>query len=318
MAHTQISATHIVLIGEAGDAQLASVRRRLDERGALVSHWDSGAWPGPGALASLRLGTEGCRARFGGVALDDVDAVYVRNMGLDPLYERFAEDLETRPFSMLNQLREFRGLIMSVLLALEDQGAYIVNPPNRMGLHQLKPHQIARFQAAGLPVPASLASGEVEEVLAFCRDHAEVIYKPIAGGGYARLLGEHDREPGRLQLLANAPVLFQERIHGDNVRLFVLDGEVLAAGRIVSDELDYRISGHAVERIEPEEAWVEVARRACALFGLHFSGVDLIVQPDGHFVILEANPSPMFATFDALSGSSVGLKLADHLIDHVR
>ena len=306
---------HVLLIGPRDDLQLQAVCRSLEARDAQISWWDCHQWPGGEARITLATdGAAGARVCFGSTSVEEVDAAYIRNLGLDPLYERFQDELDARPFSFINQLREYRGLIVSALRALEASGTLMVNPSDSIGVHGTKPWQMVLFQRAGLPVPESLTTNDPDQVMALIERLGEVIFKPVSGGGYARLLrrGEVDRE--RLSLLANAPVLFQQRIKGDNLRLFVLDGRVIAAGRIITDQLDYRVATHDVQPFEPSPALAQAACRAAALCNLRFSGVDVLQEPSGRFYLLEANPSPMFATFDALADTRVGDQLAAYLV----
>jgi glutathione synthase/RimK-type ligase-like ATP-grasp enzyme len=106
---------------------------------------------------------------------------------------------------------------------------------------------------------------------------------------------------------------FQQRIHGDNLRLYVIGGRVVAAGRILSNALDYREAEHGVERFEPEPALAKIAVTAAESVGLLFSGVDILAGQD-RYVVLEANPSPMFAAFDHLAGTRVAEHLASFLV----
>jgi len=116
-----------------------------------------------------------------------------------------------------------------------------------------KPFQHRRFAAAGLPVPESLATSDPAALETFVETVEDVVYKPVAGGGYATELTEADLSPDRLEKLSNSPVLFQERVDGENYRLYVLDGEVIANICIDSEQLDYRTGEHTIETRDVDE-----------------------------------------------------------------
>lgn len=303
----------VALLGAPDDPQVRSVRRALDERGAESVVWDADQWPGDAPL-SLAV-ADGTSVTVGDeVAVGELTAVYLRRMALDPRGPEFEGEFEERPYSLLNQLKEYRGVLGSVLRHLEASGVRLVNPPAASRLHSLKPYQMAAFEDADVPVPETLATNDPDEVRAFVDRVGEVVYKPVAGGGHARRLTAEDCTDERLSRLENAPVQFQELLDGANYRLYVVDGEVVATGRIDSPELDYRLGEHEVVAGSVSGPVERAAVRAASLLDLPFAGVDVVVTDDG-FGVLEANPSPMFAAFDERAGTDVAGHLAAHLAE---
>lgn len=302
----------IALLGVADDPEIEALAGRLRER-VDVRVWDVEGWPGETPL-SIRQRRDGTDLTVGdGVDVDDLDAVFVDRLGAEVRDGRFAEPLAERPYSLLNQLREYRGVLLSTLQVLEERGVRVVNPTATRELHLRKPWQLATLADAGLPVPETLTTNDPDAVRTFVDEVDDVIYKPVTGGGYARPLDEQALDD-RLDRLANAPVQFQERLSGDSFRLYVVDGELVAAGRLVTDGdvLDYRSESHDVEqetvRPEIERATVEAAEA----LDLTFAGID-VVADDDEFAFLEANPAPMFVTFDDEAGTDVAGALADSL-----
>jgi glutathione synthase/RimK-type ligase-like ATP-grasp enzyme len=301
----------VALVGSSDDRQINAVATALDTRNTEWVIWDSDQWPGERPL-SFEI-TSGTRTTVGDpVVLDELSAVYFRRIGFDPRGPEFEDALEDRPYSLVNQLREYRGLMMSVLQYLDTNGVPVVNPPNAMSIHSMKPYQLAVFSDADLSVPETLTTNNPDEVAAFVDRVGETIYKPVAGGGHARSVMPSDLSSDRLEQLANAPVQFQERLDGTNYRVFVVNGEAVATARIHSEELDYRVGDHTVEATDPPAPIEHAAVQAVDCLGLAFSGVDFVVGDDG-FGILEANPSPMFAGFDEQAGTNVAGHLASFL-----
>jgi glutathione synthase/RimK-type ligase-like ATP-grasp enzyme len=94
----------------------------------------------------------------------------------------------------------------------------------------------------------------------------------------------------------------------------VLDGEVIAAIRIVSPALDFR--GHE-ERCVQIELPMDVRQqciRAAQVVGLRFTGMDLKRDAEGSLRFLELNGSPMFLGFDARAGTDIAGCLAARLV----
>lgn len=107
----------------------------------------------------------------------------------------------------------------------------------------------------------------------------------------------------RLARLAAAPVLFQAEVPGTNLRVYVVGGTVVAAYEIVSDELDYRGAETEVRpmRLTPAEA--DACRPPATACEMPFTGLDLRRGPDGRLVVLECDPSPMFAGIQRRTGT---------------
>jgi glutathione synthase/RimK-type ligase-like ATP-grasp enzyme len=305
----------IAILGGEQDRQVRAVADALTDRDVEVSVWDADNWPGSRPL-SFAQRTDSERLTIGDrIDTDDLDAVYYRRVDLDPRTELFGDDDVDDGYARLNQLREYRGLLLSILRSLESAGIPVVNPAPSMRIHGRKPYQLSVFADAGLPIPETLTTNDPDAVRAFVDEVGDAIFKPVAGGGHARPVDDGDLDGDRLSKLANAPVQFQERLDGDVLRLFVVDGDVVATGRIVSDELDYRQADHDVVEHDPGPAVRSAAVKASETLGLRFSGVDVIVEPD-RFGLLEANPSPMFAGFDDLAGTDVAEALAAYLVSH--
>jgi glutathione synthase/RimK-type ligase-like ATP-grasp enzyme len=305
----------IAILGAEDDEQVQAVGRELDERGVSWEVWNAGQWPGDAPLTFAA--TEGSTDVVLSDAVDpaDVDAVYFRRISFDPLADAYADTLEERPYSLLNQLNEYRGVVLSVLQFLEVHGVAVVNPPTAMRHHSMKPYQVATFAEHGLPVPETVTTNDPAAATAFVERVGEAIYKPVAGGGHAHAASDEDLSRDQLDRLSNSPVQFQERLRGDDLRLFVVDGEVVAAGRIVSDAVDYRTDDHDVERVDPPADVAADAVEAADLLDLSFAGVDVVYDGStDEYGILEANPSPMFAAFDRLAGTEVASHLAEFLV----
>ncbi|QLG49247.1 ATP-grasp domain-containing protein [Natrinema halophilum] len=308
----------VLLIGPEADLQVKAVTRELEKRGVETALWDASSWPGDVPATVRHVGDQTS------VSVADTEeipaeyhTIYLRQLGFDARYPEFESELDERPLSVINQIREYRGLLLSAVKRLQDEGVRVINPPEAMSIHDLKPWQLSTLSAAGVPVPETCSTNDPDEVRTFANRVEDVIYKPVTGGGHAHRLEKDDLEDERLTRLANSPVQFQERIDGDDVRVFVVDGEAVAAARIVSDALDYRSVEHDVERIPLDSLDPEIERAACRAatqLELPFTGVDVIDGSD-RFVVLEANPSPMFATFDELAGTRVADELAAFLAD---
>lgn len=309
-----MSRPRIGIIGSARERQCAYLGRLLEGAGGEPVHIETvPETPSPLSLLLEPRSREGvAKTLHRRGELEDVDVFYFRMvLGFDPLLELVPDPAERRSRAEYAAERERRNLWYAWLALLEREGRFLVNPPSAG--HPSKVYQATVLAAAGVPVPASLATSDPELLVEFAAGR-EVVYKPLNGGAYCRKLTEDDLCPERLRALTRAPVLFQEYVPGVDVRVFVVGEDVPVAIRIEAEGLDYRAHPAVCRPIplprEVEEWSLESAR----LLGLRFTGIDWRLTPGGDWVLLECNSSPMFEGFDAETGGRIGQALAGYLL----
>ncbi len=239
-------------------------------------------------------------------------SIYLRSLECNPLAPAHAEDLAARPHGLLAQSREKYAVLASLVLTLQSEGVRVVNPLEVNAQHSQKPYQLELLRRAGLPVPRYLATNDPRAVRRFARQVKRAVYKPLAGGATVREVEPSDLSAERLETLATAPVLFQELVEGVAVRAYVVGKMVVAAAEIRSRELDYRRGEESVTLTTLTRGETAAARRAATACGMAFAGVDMLRTSEGH-VLLECNPSPMFAVFEDKTGADVSGPLAEYL-----
>jgi len=305
----------VVLVGSREDLHVKEVARRLGVEGVEAVVVDTLAFPEETKLSLTE--------DLGGIIVDGRTvgrpaAVYVRGLHSSPMaylvdaQEAMDEDWRTT----LTAFREKATMLNGLLGRWEQLGVPLYNPVSSDWVMH-KPVQVAALKAAGLPVPRTLWSNDPEAVRRFAAG-GRVAYKPVTGGAATRELTAEDLTDERLAALAAAPVTFQELLPGEDLRVYVLDGEIIASLRIVTSALDFRQNE---ERLEPVELPPEVARdcmRACGVLGLRWTGLDLKRGLDGELKFLELNGSAMFLGFDAGGGTDVAGHLTRALAKHAR
>ncbi|WP_368670960.1 RimK family alpha-L-glutamate ligase [Myxococcus sp. AM010] len=305
----------VVLLGARDDAHVQEVARRLRAEDMDTVVVDTRAFPEQTRLSLTES--------LDGIVVDGREvgrpaAVYLRGLHAHPMAfgvdAQEAMDADWR--TTLTAFREKSALLLGLLGRWERLGVPLYNPPSSDGCMH-KPAQLAALQAVGLPVPQTLWTNDAEAVRRFARK-GRVAYKPISGGAATRELSAADLTDERLAALAAAPVTFQELLPGESLRVYVLDGAVIASLRIVSSALDFRQHEELIEQVPLSP---EVARdcvRACEVLGLRWTGMDLKRDADGVPRILELNCSAMFLGFDARGGTDVAGHLARALARHAR
>jgi glutathione synthase/RimK-type ligase-like ATP-grasp enzyme len=303
-----MSGGRVVLVGSAEDEHVRALHDSLAALGALPVVLDSLRFP---ERTRIALGAGPEDIRIDGAPLGRPRSVYLRStytsalsFGVDVSRE-MEEDWRTT----LVTFREKAEMLISILQRWEEDGVPIYN---RLGASERtrKPYQLALLARAGLPIPDTLWTNDPDAVRTFARRHGRIAYKPVAGGAATQELLEHDLDERRLAALANAPVTFQELLPGEDRRVFVVDGAIVAAHRITTAALDYRQREDQVEPVALDPDTEALCLRAAATLDLRFSGIDLKRAADGTWRLLELNPSPMFLGFDTRSGTDVLGRLA--------
>lgn len=225
-------------------------------------------------------------------------------------------DVARRSFVAQERLQ----LALAALAAAEARGARVLNPLASQPFES-KPHQLACLAREGLPIPRTVATSlplaAERFVEALAVEGGEAVVKPLLGGATARRVDAAAR--ARLGTLGPGPVLLQERIVGEDVRVTVVAGDIVSAVVIASETLDYRddpeyAAGRAryqtVELDDEGRSLALAAARACAHA---VSGVDLKRTPTGRWVILEANSAPAWLDIEEKTGAAITAAVLDAL-----
>lgn len=298
----------ILILAGTDDDHAVHVLRYLRQRGQDVELLDSWDFP-----SQLQIAFEPC-GRAGTLRLPSgrrLDLTAIRSV-----YWRCYSGVGAARLPHAGQSalagNDARSLFESLLIHLP---ARWVNGWSAYQLHQTKPVQLARVAALGVPTPATLLGNSPEAIRAFAAQHPRCIFKPVQGGAHTRRLESRHLSEQHLALLTAAPVTIQEEVPGTDVRVFVAGPRVLAC-EIHTEHVDFR--DDADPRITPcrlpEEAAAQCLRAARAL-DLAWAGIDLRRTPEGRYVFLEANPSPMFLGFEERTRLPLTEALASLLLE---
>ncbi len=297
----------VLILGGMDDTHACHVLEFLRTRGADVELIDS-RWFPTALQVSYNPSTEQGTLHFPTgrrLPLDQVRSVYWR------CYNLVQPPEIADPEQAYIASNDSRGLFESLLIQLP---ARWVNGWRAYHLHQTKPVQLAIVARLGVPIPATLLSNDPAEVRDFAARHARCIFKPVQGGAHTRQLTPEHLSDENLDNLKYAPVTIQEEIPGTNIRVFVAGKRVLAC-EVRTESLDFRDDSEPV--IVPHDLPAEVAGwclETARALDLLWTGIDLRRSPEGRYVFLEANPSPMFMGFQSRCGLPLCESLADVLL----
>ncbi|OJW06352.1 MAG: ribosomal protein S6 modification protein [Planctomycetales bacterium 71-10] len=248
--------------------------------------------PGRGGVAS------------GGVELDAMDGVLVRMM----------------PPGSLEQV-VFR---MDALQRLTAVGVPVWNPPKAVEAAVDKYLTLALLERRGLPLPETWTGQTAASALAaFDAMGGDAIVKPLFGSEGRGLMRVGDRELAwrcfhSLERLGSVIYLQKPIRHpGHDLRLFVLQGRVLAAMRRTAMEGEWRTNvaiGGRAESWTPDADAERLAVAAAEAVGAVFAGVDLIEDLDtGRRLLIEVNAVPGWKALAGATGVDVAAAILGSL-----
>ena len=305
----------IAILGENSDLQVQAVSTALGALGAEVLCLSPNCLDGSHGVAVLEGDLLVDTAAF-----DDVGALWVKQLPL-PFHACAGAgppaESGDRLFELQTQVREKLQLVLSWLCELEDRGTVVVNPA-RSGAHFIfKPYQLARMRRAGVPVPRTLYTTSPEAALAFRKEVGPCIVKPIAGGAYTRDFDDVEVQD-TLELIRKSPVVVQERIFGEHVRVTIVGDEIVSAVVIGSPALDYRTDPDYHSNAHYDEARLSdegkrIALAAAQASGLTYTGIDILRNGDRH-VVLECNTSPIYLDIERRMGHAISQGIAAYLV----
>lgn len=205
----------------------------------------------------------------------------------------------------------------AVIRQLRQLGVPVFNPEpviEKVG-DKLHTHQI--LARAGLPTPTTLLAKFpvdlqlVDEAVGF----PVVVKTRLGSNGSGVFLIEHQNAFSDLMNLIeetnpNIQLIFQKFISfskGRDLRLFVVDGQVVAAMERRAKEGDFKAnysSGGSVQLFEPDEEAIDLALRTSEILDMDISGVDLLFSEEG-YTICEANTFPGFKGLEQATGENI-------------
>lgn len=305
----------VLLAGTTSGPETNHVADAVESRGGTAVVCDVSDFPGgPISFAP----DDGDAVLGSSFTVDDVEGAYFHSQALfRPEYR--LHEVEDDPVATLNRWQDHRSLFKSLCRTLESRGITVLPRLHNHYMQELKPWQLERCANHGVPVPDTVFTNGPAEVREFYERHDRVVYKPVSHGAPPSELTEDDLTDRRLEKLATAPIQLQEFVPGDDLRLYVLDGDVVGATRYVSENFSFKLDQRESGEVELEPATVSdeiesSAVRATEAVELQFGAVDVRRSDSGH-AVLEVNQSPALAAADVRADQSVGAAVADHLLD---
>ncbi|MFT5301563.1 MAG: RimK family alpha-L-glutamate ligase [Mariniblastus sp.] len=211
---------------------------------------------------------------------------------------------------------------MDLLGQLAASGTLVLNSPRAIEIAVDKYLSLARLHSAGIPVPETRVSQDVESAV---RDFewmgGAVVTKPLFGSMGNGLIKLESLEAAIVcfeSLVERGEVIYQQAFveHGGfDVRLLVIGDRVLGMKRVNGSHWITNISqGGVGESYQPSDAEAELAIAAAHAVGAEFAGVDLVrdVRTD-RTMVLEVNAAPGWRGISQVLGLDVAAMMLDQV-----
>lgn len=297
----------IVMVTRSEDitGMLRELRRHLEDRGAEVMRFDTDRFPTE-AWASFTQdgGREALRLRADGreFVLGPGDAIWYRRASWAGLLPR---DMD--PQLRNGCIAESKALLQGLIAAAP---CFVLDPPDLVRARGHKPWQQRIAREVGLETPRTLMTNDPEEARAFIAScpHGAIAKMLSAFPVYdergeeqvvftTALTGDHLDKLGGLRY---APMVFQEKVVKSlELRITAIGGRLFTAAvdsqAVAGAEVDWRERGVSLLRAWNAYTLPPAVERAISRYmdaiGMQYSAIDVIVEPSGRHVFLEANPA---------------------------
>ena len=172
-----------------------------------------------------------------------------------------------------------------------------------------KSRNLARARSIGFEVPETVVLGDLSP-LTSVPDPSLKIIKPLGGGDHAYVVSEINSDQTRLGEMS--PQFVQEKLDGENLRVFSIGGELFAF-HLKTTEVDYRTDDNvSIEHLEVPSSIVDATKQLVDLIGFDYCALDFRCREGFNDpVFLEINSFPMFVAFDDACGN----RLADAVLN---
>lgn len=296
--------------------ELENMLEEVENLGEKSLVFDLSDYPDGDPFTILQDGT----LSIGGTEIspEELDAVVtLPQMVFQPFFFRTWDDLHDRPYAALNQLREYRGAVTGTLAILEQRGVRISCPPRQFAVQNWKHWQAYAFDERDIPTPETVVTSDPDKVASFVEQQDEAVIKPVTGGAVPEVVTPNELSEEKLSTVSKTPVQLQSLEEGDDVRGYVVDGNLVGAIHysFEGDEFSFKkTDGDAVnvKQFSLPEEMQDAAVKATDAAGFNFGVVDFRYdEHEDDYSVLEVNPGGRFAAAEKMAGLDISGAIAN-------
>lgn len=304
----------IALFADAGSAQLAALNDVFKEKEVDTHLFDIQL----GSINKPNIVIDQQRLIWDGIDFKDIQVAHIRCMAVNtpstvPPVMNEANYNELRSLFLREQ--EYQASTRSFFNQMSLRKKLVINTLTRAYVdHDTKAQLYHKLHEGGFCVPDTIMTNSAEHAKAFFRKVGQAVAKPSIGIGSTRRVNEHDVE--RLDELTRSPVLFQELIEGDTIRVHIVGDKVVLALRIIGEEgqIDSRTNPQGFTYFKLPDSEEEKIVKATHSLGLNYAAWDILAAKDGRFAYLDCNPGPFILWIGRENTRAVFQRLADYMI----
>ena len=210
---------------------------------------------------------------------------------------------------------------LAVIRQLERLGVRIFNDSRSIEMVSDKMHTHQVLAESGLPTPTTmLAKFPVDIELVERTIGFPVVVKTLLGvnGTGVFLMDNHDAFSDLMNLIEQTnpdiQLIFQKFIaksKGRDLRLFVVDGEVVASMERRATDGGFKANytqGAEVVEFKPDQVAIDMAIKTAKILNLQVAGIDLLYDENG-YTICEANSFPGFKGLESCCNVNIPEKI---------
>ncbi len=240
--------------------------------------------------------------------------------GINPIKELSA--LLVRPIGR-GSLEEIIFQVNS-LHRLYSKGLNVINKPSAIEKAVDKYYTLALLEDAGIPIPKTIVTENIDEALLSFRKFKDVVVKPVFGSrgiGIARISNPDIAERSFRTLRFFKHVIYiQEYVsHGlKDLRAFVIDGRVVAAMHRVASTWKTNVSlGAKPVKAKLSKEAEELAVKSTEVLGCEIAGVDLLESNKG-LLVNEVNSQPGWRGLQTTTKIDIASEIAAYVISQAK
>jgi glutathione synthase/RimK-type ligase-like ATP-grasp enzyme len=305
----------VIILAQPTDVHALSVAYEVEQSGERALILDTADYPEKWQL-SISIGKDVSWEISTGheqVRSTDVTGVWWRRIRAHEIAAEVIDD-RVRRFCV----NEARGVLLGWAHAL---GRRVINPVGAERAATAKLFQLVTARRLGLTLPESLITNAPDAVRRFAETpDTDTVFKTHNGADF-QMLETRELQTNHLEHLSSlthAPVIFQRRICGTDVRVTIIDDHVYPVSihpLHPGAAFDWRLD--VAPRYQPYELPPAVERQLKTLLrelGLRYGAVDLRVTPAGEHVFLEVNPTGQFLFVEIAVGLPISRAFAAALM----
>lgn len=220
--------------------------------------------------------------------------------------------------------RDHSYFSLAVARQLERMGCILYNNAATIETVRDKLHTHQVIAEAGIPSPVTmLAKFPVDMDLIESTIGFPVVVKTLSGAlgigvfliesapAFKDLMDLIGQTNPHLQLIFQK---FVAHSKGRDLRLFTVDGEVIASMERRAKEGDFKANfsaGGSVHPFTPDQTAIDIALKTAHVLNIQIGGIDLLFRDDGGYTVCEANTFPGFKGLEKASGVNVARKILE-------